>query len=234
MEVLYFLQQRLLLIRHFYETASIPFVEIKRKIEASEPPFEPPYSEDGEPPFMEEWSQADIEVEVLGRTCVSMLSDSLKLYFLTWEKNLWIEPPCQKCFRSEFGNGFLSGYLACFGKALEVAWEDCPADLKVLEQVILARNRSQHPESLTSMGVSHDEATWEKHPRLFFARSSEANTTPNSDETGSFMLNPSIHVSRENLFSAIEQVELLAAWLEERMFAFKYGRPTAPGPGSES
>ena len=41
-------------------------------------PSSRPYSEDGEPPFMQEWSQADIELEVLGRTCVSMLSDSLE------------------------------------------------------------------------------------------------------------------------------------------------------------
>lgn len=233
MEVLYFLQQRLQLIRHFYETASLRFVEIKWQIEAGEPPFEPPYSEGDEPPYMQEWSQADIELEVLGRTCVSMLSDSLKLYFRTWEKNLWIEPPCHKCFRSEFGKGFLSGYLACFGEALDIEWENCPADLKVLEQVILARNRSQHPESLTSLDASHDKATWEKYPKLFFARPSEVDMTPNDNETDSFMLNPSVHVSRENLFTAIEQVELLASWLEERMFAFKYGRPTAPSLSSE-
>lgn len=83
MEVLYFLQQRLSLIRHFYEAASSPFVEIKRQIEAGEPPSEPMYSEDSQPPFMHEWAQADIELEVLGRTCVSMLSDSMKLYFRT-------------------------------------------------------------------------------------------------------------------------------------------------------
>lgn len=127
----------------------------------------------------------------------------------------------------------LSGYLECFGEALGVAWKDCPADLSVLEQVILARNRSQHPESITSLDVSHDRATWEKHPRLFFARPSEAEMMPNGDTAGGFMLNPSIHVSRENLFSAIEQVQLLASWLEERMFAFKYGRPTTSGPVNE-
>jgi hypothetical protein len=233
MDILYFLEQRLQLLGHFYETASSPFVETKRQIEAGEPPFEPPYSEDAEPPFVQEWSQADIALELLGRTCVSMLSDSLKLYFRTWEKNLWVEPPCQKCFSSDFGKGFLSGYLACFGEALGVTWKDCPADLTVLEQVILARNRSQHPESLTSLDVAHDRATWEKHPRLFFARPSEAEMMPNGDTTGSFMLNPSIHVSRENLFSAIEQVQLLASWLEERMFAFKYGRQTTAGPVNE-
>ena len=88
MDVLFFFKQRTRFIRHFYETAGMPFRETKRKIEAKEPPFDdPPYSEDGEPPYVEEWIAASEAQEVLGRTCLSMLSTSLQLYFMTWEKN---------------------------------------------------------------------------------------------------------------------------------------------------
>lgn len=65
MEVLHFLKERTQFIRYFYDEACQPFCEIKRKIEAGEEPFKPPYSEDGEPPFLEEWLRADTALEVL-------------------------------------------------------------------------------------------------------------------------------------------------------------------------
>jgi len=38
----------------------------------------------------------------------------------------------------------------------------------------------------------------------------------------SWLLQPIVYVSRERLYEAIEQVELLSAWLEEWMVAAKY------------
>ena len=57
MDVLYFLTERTKFIRGYYENGCLPFAETIRRIEAGEHPFEPPYSEDGEPPFMNEWSE---------------------------------------------------------------------------------------------------------------------------------------------------------------------------------
>jgi hypothetical protein len=55
-----FLNERIeFILRQLYRTASEPYVECKRTIEAEEDPFVPPYSEDGEPPFLEEWLEAD-------------------------------------------------------------------------------------------------------------------------------------------------------------------------------
>lgn len=69
--VLYFLKERTKFIRRFYEGAGELFRATIRQIEAKEPPFdEPPYSEDGEPPFMEEWTDATMALEMLGRTCI--------------------------------------------------------------------------------------------------------------------------------------------------------------------
>ena len=90
MDILFFLKRRTEFIRHFYDTASEPFRETLRKIEAGEIPFEPPYSEDGEPAFQLEWSEAHESLTILGRTCVSMLSASLQLYFKTWERELGV------------------------------------------------------------------------------------------------------------------------------------------------
>jgi hypothetical protein len=75
MDVLYFLKDRTQFIRQYYETAAEPFLEIMRKIDTGESPFDDLrfYPED-EPPFQAEWSHANTSLEVLGRSCISMLS----------------------------------------------------------------------------------------------------------------------------------------------------------------
>jgi hypothetical protein len=72
MDVLFFLKERTRFTRQFYETASEPFREIMRKIDAEEAPYVPgplEYSEEGEPeyseepPFLEERMRAETSVE---------------------------------------------------------------------------------------------------------------------------------------------------------------------------
>lgn len=224
MNVLFFLKERTKFIRHFYETAGEPFRDTMRKIEADEPPFDnPPYSEDGEPPYLEEWMQADEGLEVLGRACISMLSPSLQLYFKMWESELavrWEEGERERAFR----NGFLKGYQVCFGEVLGLSWDECPADLDLIEQITLARNRDQHPEHITSMRVDHARNDLAKHPHPFFVSDIERKMYADSEMRGVFWMSPALHVSREALFTAIEEVEKLTEWLEERMIAARYGR----------
>ena len=73
MDVLFFLKERTRLIRQYYVNAASPFNEIIRKIEAGEEPFVPPYSEDGEPPFLSEWIDADELLEVSKRAVIPPL-----------------------------------------------------------------------------------------------------------------------------------------------------------------
>lgn len=224
MNVLFFLRDRTKFIRHFYDTAGEPFCETMHKIEAEEPPFDnPPYSEDGEPPYLEEWMQANEGLEVLGRTCLSMLSPSLQLYFKTWETELgvrWEEGERDRAFRK----GILKGYQKCFGEVLGLSWDNCPADFELIEQITLARNRDQHPEHISSMRVDHAPKDLAKHPRPFFVSETERKMYLDPEMEGAFWMSPAVHVSREALLTAIEEVEKLAEWLEEPMFAVKYGR----------
>ena len=212
MEILYFLKERTKFIRYFYETAAKPFCETIRKIESSEDPFEPPYSEDGEPPFMVEWSEANTGLEMLGRTCVSMLSESLKLYFRCWEVELgvsWQDGERKKTFE----NGFVQGYRTYFGEVLGLSWDDCPVNFEILEQVTLARNRDQHPKQITTMRVTHKPEDRNRFSHLFFVSESERKLFADSDLAGILWMNPALHVSRDMLFAAIEQVEVLGNWL---------------------
>lgn len=218
MDVYFFLRQRTDLIRHFYDAASAPFVETKRCIRNALPPFDdPPYDDSGEPAFLNEWLQADVEHELVGRAAVSMLSEALKQFFVTWERRTWTEPPCLKCFKKAFESGFISGYVECFAEGFELDWSTCPADLDVLKQVVLARNRAQHPD-LVLDHLTHDEKSLQTYPRPFFVRPEDEGL----DLAVTNFLSPTIHISRETLFEAIDHAELLAFWLQQKIEAHRH------------
>ncbi len=222
MDVQFFLQQRTKFIREFYDQAAAPFLEIKRKIEAEEPPYEPPYSEDGEPPFLEEWLHADTSVEVLGRACVSMLSETLKLYFATWERELGQN--FQISHPSEFGkDGFVRGYLRCFNETLGIEYPSPTVDLDLLEQVVHARNDSQHGQAITSLEVAHRGSLKRTGRRIFFARDSETTAAVDTESSHAFSMTPYLHITREKLFQAIAAIELFVTGMEERFLRVRGG-----------
>ncbi|XOK13273.1 hypothetical protein ACI6PO_15670 [Agrobacterium tumefaciens] len=226
MEALFFLKQRTAFIRRYYGVASAPFRETICKIDAEEPPFEPAYSEDGEPAFLEEWIDANTSLEVLGATCVSMLSDALKLYFITWEKELGLT--CQKQFPEQFsakkGNGFVAGYKACLGHLLKTDWADCPADFAVIEQIVLARNSAQRAKEITDLQITHDSSVRGKHPKPFFLNDYEKRLIETDQFPEHPWFNPKLVVTQENLFEALRQVDLLCEYMEEPLFDVMYGR----------
>ena len=220
MDVLYFLKERTRLIRQYYEQAAQPFSEIIRKIEEAEHPYIPPYSEDPEPAFLTEWLEANELLEVTGRCCVSMLSATLQLYFNTWDRILGLQ--CKTGFKADFKrDGLVGGYRQCLTERLGVDWNACPADLAIIEQVVLARNRDQHPDSITTLGVTHADHDRARHPRPFFLNAKEAELYDSGDGAGLWM-SPSLHVPRDKLMAAIANVEALCDWLEEKMFDAKY------------
>jgi len=146
MDVLYFLRERTRFIRFVFDSATAPFSSIMQKIENEEPPFEPPHSEDGEPPFLAEWMEAEEGLQVVGRMCISMLSAALQLYFKTWENELGLKWESMAERKMYFERGYVAGYRHAFGEVLNLSWDECPADFDVLEQLVLARNRDQHPD----------------------------------------------------------------------------------------
>lgn len=186
MDVLSFLKDRTRLIRQYYECAAQPLNEIMRQIEAEEAPYVPPYSEDGEPPFLSEWIDASELLEVTGRCCISMLSASLQLYFKTWECELGLS--CGKEFAAEFKRvGLVGGYRACLAERAGVNWSCCPVDLDLIEQVVLARNRDQHPESIMTIRVTLAEKDRLRYPRPFFLSEQEAELFQDGDSPSPLM-----------------------------------------------
>ena len=236
MDVLYYLRKRTHFIWYFFQNSAATFLEIKRKIEAEEAPFDirlcvesgepalfdsPPYVESGEPAFLDEWIEADEAVAVLGRSCLTMVSLSLHLYFRTWEKEIGVRWETEELERA-FKKGFLRGYRTYFEKVLGQPWADCPADLELVEQIILARNRDQHPEEIMTMHVEHGKKDLAQYPRPVFMSEYDLNLLDDVDLERGYLITPTVHVSSKTLRRAIAETEKLAAWLEEHMLAYLY------------
>lgn len=215
MEVLYFLNERTRFIRQFYQRASSPFDERIRLIEAGEAPFVPPYSENGELPFLEEWIEADESLDALGHACLSMLSASLQLFLQTWNDMLHLD--CGNQYKKEFKTGgWFNGFRACFEDAIGVRWERSATNLAILEEIAIVRNRVQHPEELHSVRVQHSRHNYEKlERRLFFTDQFGKSVAENIGEGEfSWTMGPMVKVSADQLKEALSTVEMFCKWLD--------------------
>ncbi len=214
MDVRYFLGERLIFIEQLYVNSTASFIERKRKIEAEEEPFIPPYSEDSEPAFLSEWLEAEESLQVIGRTCISMLSASFHLYFKTWERQFGrsADDSCHSAFK----RGWFNGYKAYFLQKYNIRFENSPCDLRLLEELVLARNRVQHPESITDQSSRYSNDDLKKLPSPFFIDNRERALLAEMEEgERSWLMPPTIHVTQDKLKAAISEIARFAEWLEE-------------------
>lgn len=214
MDVRYFLEQRLLFVKQLYINSSTPFAEKKRLIEAGEEPYVPPYSEDGEPPFIAEWLEAEESLQVIGHACISMLAASFHLYFKATERQL--RRIDKDKYKSNFKQGWFNGYNAYFRGEFGIKFEDSQCNLALLEELVLARNRVQHPESITSQSNRYSEDDLKKLNSPFFINSRDIEIF-NEQEEGerNWLLPPAIHVTSEKFQSAVSEISCFTDWLEE-------------------
>jgi hypothetical protein len=224
MDIHYFLCSRIIFIRQFYELASAPFVERKRKIKAQEEPFVPPYSEDGEPPFLDEWMEADESLHILAYSCISMLASALHLFLEAWigRSGVAVDESLKKKFKN---NGWLSGYDAHFANCFGIAFNNGPADLRILEEIILARNRIEHPNSITEQKAQYSELDMRKisHP-LFVDKTEIALLNLSEDSEPRWFMPSTINVSESQLLAAVTEVEKFAGWFDTEINRVVYER----------
>jgi hypothetical protein len=199
-------------------------MERKRKIEAEEEPFIPPYSEAGEPPFLEEWLEAEESLHVLAYSCVSMLAAALHLYLETWVKQSGCpvdELLKKKVFKKQ---GWFSGYKTHFSQRFAIQFEAAPVKHALLEEVVLARNRIEHPSSITSQRTQYADSDLKKLRHPFFVDDIEATLFIDADENEkSWFFPPTLHVTNDQLIAAISQVERFAVWFEAEIKNQVYG-----------
>lgn len=218
MDIAYWLRQRTDMIRLLYDKARVPFEQLKRDIEEGVRPWEPANANpdtDGEPPFTAEWMQAEQTRELVGMLAVSLLADTLKLYFSEMERDIGIaltDPDERKALFKKLGT--VEAYRHILEQVMGDTFASCPVHFDVIEQVILARNDFAHSDNFVSFQASHRSKTLEKHPNLFFV---DPERLPGFGEV--LPWNAKIEVSRENLMAAIEEVEKLADWVQRNQEA---------------
>lgn len=213
MDYKYFLQTRLEFIIFFHEKTTETFKNIKLLIEDGKEPYTlKSYSEDGEPPFLNEWQEADMGMDTVGSACVSMLSSSLHLYMQSWFGLIKGDPRVNNEFIGK--KGWFNGYKEVIEK-LNISLSDCPADLGIIEQVTLARNRAQHPENIVTMKTTCSDDDLKKYPIPFFVKESELMMATGENGDISWWCPPSIAPTKEKLHEAISHVELFVSWLEQ-------------------
>lgn len=216
MDIRFFLEQRLSFIKQLYINGAAPFIERKRKIDAEEAPFIPPYSEDVEPAFLTEWLEADSSIEVLGGACLSMVSASLHLYLTEWHRRLGTPPgpSLNQIFKKQ---GWPNGYKAFYAAHGAAPFEEGPFDFDLIEELVLARNNTQHPDSLVFDTPRYSDDALAKMPSPFFVSDRErALIEENDGETRQWLCRPSINVTSEKFLHAIDQVSAFVAWLEKQ------------------
>lgn len=196
-----------------YYTGAAPFKEIMRKIEAYEQPYVwhgDPDDFSGEPPFLEEWQDASMAVNILGQSCLGLVLQSLKEYIYGHTEvlishnngtNRRLPPKHSK-------KGWFQWYKKCYEEEHHLNWDGAPVNLEFIEHMILTRNDTQHYLNDFDLHRRQDQKHFQRHPDGVFVdeafRSSEY-----------FAAQPGyITVTAEGLRKAMDEVERFARFIE--------------------
>lgn len=211
MDFLAFVYDRLDFIQRFYDQASEPFREIKRKIDGREEPFLPRYApgdHDG-PEYLSEWIDADDSLRVLGQCSLNLVAKAIQDYmreFITREVGA-------SKLASLRGNGWFEKYEGFLVKAMGFKWDLCPVDRGRVEQINLCRNDGTHDPTIETTWPKQTEAHFRKYPTSLFADEMElAALAPEAGGAPEFP--NSIHVTSEKLVAAISSAREFCTFIE--------------------
>lgn len=228
MDLLYFLKERLKFIQSLYDSTVSSFEEIKRKIEAGEPPYvdrrNPEYA-DG-PAFLEEWQDADDSAMVIGHWCLCMVQASIQAYLRDWISPLgayWWDPKqLQAELGRKKGDNWFERYRLLF-LDLGIDWQKGSVPLSKLEELNLTRNDLIHNIDMMSFNVQRDEKHVERYPTGLF-----------TDDLWRELGSERLKVDRDNLAIAIRIVTDFCSWLEDIRCQYPKHKgaiaPIEPGP----
>lgn len=208
MDILAGLKEKLRLIEKFYEASSAPFRETMRKIDQGEPPFAPPYFDpegygSDEPPFLEEWQEADDGLNIIGQAALSLIQSALREYldgfiFVSKEKN-----------PAGTGNWFRR-YQAFFLETYGIDWESGPMSPAQIEEINFARNDIQHSGQEFGMTRRQNKEHSRRFPEgIFIHEIDKAIARESAMEWQS-----RIYVTQENLQEAVQRVERFCEFLD--------------------
>ncbi len=119
--------------------------------------------------------------------------------------------------KAAFKEGWINGYRVLFRDHLGIDWAQGPSDLRILEEIVLARNTSQHPDSITTLHVKQSKKHAAQYPRSFFADEFELLAWGDRNAHSAEQFWPiRLNVTRDKLLAAIDEVERFCDWLDEQ------------------
>ena len=202
MDIELFTKERIKFTKYFYENGCIPFQETIDLIEREQHPYVPVYDESGEPQFMSEWLQARDGIESIGLASLSMFSSSLQIYMNSWLDRFNVPKSVRKGKK---------GWFDAMKKAMRnrgVDFTTCKLDLDILEQLVLARNRVQHADDITSNTVDHLPKELDKFPSPVFVDPKDPSLSK------SWFGSPRVYVDRLKIDETAALIESFCEWLE--------------------
>lgn len=208
MDILWGLKDKLSFIERFYAAASEPFVEAIRKIKVGEPPFEPPpMGEDGpvddEPPFLEEYIEADEAKNIVGQAALSLIQSAFREYLDAFIRLSTQELPAGP------GNWF-ARYKTFFNEKYGIDWDKGPVPPEELEEINLARNDIQHSGQEFGMRRYKSDDLFTRFPDGLFAYEIEMQML------GKSRIGPvRIYVTQKDLAEAARRVEVFCDFIEQ-------------------
>lgn len=220
MDLEYFLKERTKFVRYFYENAARPFERTIKLIEEEKEPFVPPYSEGGAPAFFTEWLEARDALVSVGLAAVSMLSSSLQLFLSSWTDR--IDYGKTKLKRTDKKKGWLNAYKKIMVN-YDINLSDCPANWELIEQVVLVRNLTQHPDNLTALSISYSKNYIEKYPSPYFISEKDRLRLEQNEQEISWWMMPNVHIDQLKIEELSQEIEKLCSWLEAEYLTARYG-----------
>jgi hypothetical protein len=219
MDIKYFALNRVEFISKFYEKALFPFVETKRLVEDNKPPYVAVEYESDEPPFLSEWIDADQSVDLLGMQCASLLCSTLKLFLEESLKNVFRRNSHrvtefikkENAYKAGFRKGWLNGYRELFETEFNLNWKESSVNLILIEELVLLRNRGQHPEYITDISNSYSKKDMSKVPSPFFIDNAHGNKNLYS------FVAPIIKPQPDKMKAAFDECIKLINWLENSL-----------------
>jgi len=215
----FFLKERIKFVRYFYENAASPFERTIKLIEDEIEPYVPSYSEDGEPEFLTEWLEARDALVSVGLAAISMLSSSLQLFLSSWTDRF---DRGEVQFKRTHKKGWLNAYKKIIVQ-VGLNLSDCPANWELIEQAVLVRNRSQHPDELTFWSITYSKSDLEKYPSPHFISEADRLRLEQKEQEISWWMVPNIYVDKSKIEDLSQEIEKLCSWLEEKYIRARYG-----------
>jgi hypothetical protein len=171
MDVLAILKDKLSAAKRLYDGAVSSFVDTKQRIEAGKEPYKPPPfdpdRDDGEPPFLSEWLEANEFENVVGQACISVAYSCLIDYFkgviersgITHEADKFLNHRRNKVR----GENTFQRYVALFEDAYSVDFKQAPVAPSEIQDIVLLRHDTHHGRP--GMGLNRYQL--DEHVRQF-------------------------------------------------------------------